>query len=43
MQPIVIARDVPNIVYNTDETLYEKMKIEPEKDLYREILTSLII
>jgi hypothetical protein len=30
----VIARNIPNIVYSTDETLYGKMGINPEKDLY---------
>jgi F420-0:gamma-glutamyl ligase len=37
-QPIVIARNVPNLTYNTDETLYEKMKISIEEDLYWELL-----
>ncbi|MDD5770467.1 MAG: coenzyme F420-0:L-glutamate ligase [Candidatus Gracilibacteria bacterium] len=40
--PILVARDIPNIVYDTDETLYDKMLISPEMDLYGELLKPLI-
>lgn len=41
-QPIVIARNVPWIIYSTEDNLYEKMNIEPERDLFWEILKPLI-
>lgn len=40
--PIVIWRDIPGIIYNTDETLYDKMLISPKEDLFWELLKPLI-
>ena len=41
-QPIVIARDVPWIVYNEKKSLYDEMEIRPEEDLYWILLKPLI-
>lgn len=41
-QPIVIARNIPWVEYSIEDTLYEKMKIPPEKDLFRDLLKPLI-
>ena len=40
--PIVIWREIPNIIYDTDEALYDKMLINPKEDLFWELLKPLI-
>lgn len=41
-QPIVIWRNIPNIKYSLDETLYDKMVVSPDKDMYSILLKDFI-
>lgn len=40
-QPLVIARNVPWVKFNTDENLYDELLISPEEDLYWDLMRPL--